>query len=122
MLKGYSALVLSGGLAAGLLLGLAAPQSARAHQSDEVVAFIAGAALVYALNDGHGARHIHHHHYGYRPVERYRSVPHYWGPPKHARPSYHPHAYHRHDLRHHKRGQPHYIAPPRYARHPHGRY
>ena len=120
MLKGYSALLLSGGLAAGLVVGLAAPQAARAHQSDEVVAFIAGAALVYALNDGRGERHVHHHHYSYRPGERHRYVPHHWAPPKHGRRSHK--RYHARDWKHHKHGQPYYVVPSRHARHPHGRY
>jgi hypothetical protein len=77
MIKGVSMVLVAGGLLAGMVM----PQVARAHGSDELVAFVAGTAVGYLLNADRDVHHVHHygpvtpayvvqhHHYAPRQCE-----------------------------------------------------
>jgi hypothetical protein len=107
MIKGVSMVLVAGGLLAGMIT----PQVARAHGSDELVAFVAGTAVGYLLNADRDVHHVHHyghvppayvvqHHHYAPPV---RVVRYYDGPPYRARHHYKHH--HKHHRKHGGRGR-----------------
>lgn len=100
MIKAVPVLLLCG----GVLAGMAAPQTARAHDYDPAVVFVTGAAIGYLLSDGGSDRHVHHY-YGHKPHK-------YHG--KHYK------KYHKKHYRKYHHGA--YYAPPRQVHHHHYRY
>ncbi|MBX3705896.1 MAG: hypothetical protein KF911_04615 [Pseudomonadales bacterium] len=103
MIKAVPVLLLCG----GVLVGMAAPQTARAHEYDPAVVFVTGAAIGYLLSDGGSDRHVHHYH-GHRP-HKYHA--------KHYKKYHKKHhkKYHRGDRRYHGA----YYAPARQVHHYH---